>query len=292
MNGSDSPSVPPLSTVLIDPLLQRAFEEDLGRAGDVTTDFTVPETAQATARAVARQPGRIAGARIAARAFHHIDLGLEVTVHQDDASDCPAMGAILTVRGRARSILTAERVALNLLGHLSGIASQTRAYVEKTQGTKARITCTRKTLPGLRSVQKFAVRCGGGINHRYGLDDGILIKDNHIVAAGGITAAVDAARRHAGHMLRVEVETDTLDQVGEAVRAGADIVLLDNMSPDQLREAVALVAGRAVTEASGGVTLERIPAIAATGVDYISSGALTHSVQVLDIGLDFDPSPS
>ncbi len=278
----------PLPALLIDPVLTRAFEEDFGQAGDLTTDTVVPATAQARVVARARRPGRIAGAAIAARAFAMIDPTVKIEMGVPDGGSVDAWDTILTVEGPARSILSAERVALNMLCHLSGIATLTASFVAQVRGTKTRIVCTRKTTPGLRAVEKFAVRAGGGTNHRFGLNDGILIKDNHIAIAGGIEAAVAAARARAGHMVHVEVETDTIDQVRTAVTAGADTILLDNMSPPMLREAVALIDGRALTEASGGVTLETVAEIAAAGVDLISSGALTHSAPVLDIGLDFE----
>ncbi len=277
-----------LPLVMIDPVLIRAFEEDLGQAGDVTTDSVVPAQARARVAAIARKPGRVAGVGIAARAFTLMDADLAVKPALSDGAAVKGGETLLTVEGSARAILTAERVALNLVSHLSGIATLTAAFVERVKGTRARIVCTRKTTPGLRAFEKFAVRAGGGTNHRFGLHDGVLIKDNHIALVGGISAAVAAARERAGHMMRIEVETDTLDQVDEAVAAGADHILLDNMSPDLLRDAIARIDGRAVTEASGGVTLETVADIAATGVDLISSGALTHSAPVLDIGLDFE----
>ncbi|MGF1457124.1 MAG: carboxylating nicotinate-nucleotide diphosphorylase [Alphaproteobacteria bacterium] len=278
----------PLPAVLVAPLLARAYEEDLGQAGDVTTDSVVPAGASAKVAARARRPGRVAGAAIARQAFHTIDPALDVTLVTPDGASIAPGETILTVAGPAQAILTAERVALNFLGHLSGIATLTAAFVERVGNHKAKIVCTRKTTPTLRAVEKFAVRAGGGVNHRFGLYDGVLIKDNHIAVAGSITAAVAAARERSGHMMRVEVETDTLNQVEEALAAQADIILLDNMTPETLREAVTRVAGRAITEASGGVTLETVAAIAETGVDLISSGALTHSAPTLDIGLDFE----
>ncbi len=282
------PDLAPLSAIILDPVLRRAFEEDLGRAGDLTTDSVIPADARAAARAVARRPGRVAGADIAARAFHLIDPDLSVHIQCRDGMAVVPGETILRVDGPARALLTGERVALNMLGHLSGIATATAALVAAVEGTKAKIVCTRKTTPGLRALEKFAVRAGGGQNHRFGLDDGILIKDNHIAIAGDIATAVARARAQMGHMVHVEVETDTLEQVEAAVIAGADTILLDNMTPEQLRAAIALIDGRALAEASGGVTVESAAAIAATGVDLISSGAITHSAPTLDIGLDFD----
>ncbi len=278
----------PLPGVILDPLITSALAEDLGQAGDLTTDSVVPASARAKVAARARKPGVVAGAAMAARVFGHVDPSLEVAMAKQDGEPVAPGETILAVAGAARSILTAERVALNFLGHLSGIATLTAAFVERTRNHRARIVCTRKTTPGLRAVEKFAVRAGGGANHRYGLHDGILIKDNHIAIAGGITAAVASARARAGHMMRIEVETDTLDQVDEALTAGADIILLDNMAPETLRQGVDRIAGRALSEASGGVTLDTVADIAATGVDLISSGALTHSAPTLDIGLDFE----
>jgi len=277
---------PPLA-LLVEPLVRAALEEDLGRAGDITSQFTVPEDRQASARLVARAPGRIAGLIAAQIAFRLIDPDVAFTVAVPDGADADTGDVLATVTGRARSLLTAERVALNFLGPLSGTASATAALVKAVEGTQARIVCTRKTLPGLRVLQKYAVRCGGGFNHRFGLDDAAMVKDNHIAAAGGIAPALERLRAGLGHMVRIEVEVDSLAQLEEALAAGADTILLDNMNLDDLKRAVALSKGRAVLEASGNVTLARVRAIAETGVGYISSGALTHSASNLDIGLDF-----
>jgi nicotinate-nucleotide pyrophosphorylase (carboxylating) len=277
----------PPPALLVEPQVRAALEEDLGRAGDITSQLTVPQDRQAGARLVARAPGRIAGLIAAEIAFRLIDPGVTFAVSIPDGADAKAGDVLATVTGRARSLLTAERVALNFLGPLSGTASATAALVKAVEGTQARIVCTRKTLPGLRILQKYAVRCGGGFNHRFGLDDAAMIKDNHIAAAGGIAPALERLRAGLGHMAAIEVEVDSLAQLEEALAAGASVILLDNMSLDDLERAVALAKGRAVLEASGNVTLARVRAIAETGVDYISSGALTHSAANLDIGLDF-----
>lgn len=275
---------PPL--LLVEPIVRRALEEDLGRAGDITTELTIPAGQCVSARIVARGSGTICGMPMVGRAFSLIDPSLDIQEEISDGTSVSPRTTLATVRGSARSVLTAERVALNFLGHLSGIATATQALVAAIKGTKARIVCTRKTTPGLRVLEKYAVRCGGGFNHRFGLDDAILIKDNHIAAAGGIAAAMERARRGAGHMLKIEIEVDTLDQLEEALAAGADTILLDNMSPEMLRQAVAAAGSRADLEASGGVTLSAVRAIAETGVDYISSGAITHSAASLDVALD------
>lgn len=273
--------------LLIEPTVRHALEEDLGRAGDLTSDLVLPAGQRATALLVARKAGTIAGLNTAEAAFHLIDGSLKVVLETRDGSTVEAGTTLLGVRGSARSILAAERVALNFVGRLSGVATTTHALVEAVKGTKARIVCTRKTTPGLRILEKYAVRCGGGVNHRYGLDDAVLIKDNHIVAAGGIKNAVERVFSGLGHMVKVEVEVDSLEQLQIALELGVDTVLLDNMKPDMLAEAVKLTAGRAALEASGNVTLETVRAIAETGVDYISSGAITHSAPSLDVALDF-----
>ena len=280
-------SVPPLPTPIIEPLVRAALIEDLGRAGDITTDAIVPGEAQAETALVARQAGVVAGLDLALLAFKLIDPAIVAAVHLPDGTRISSGDLIATVSGPAKGILTAERVALNFLCHLSGIATATAAIVEAVRGTRARITCTRKTTPGLRAIQKYAVRVGGGANHRFGLDDAVLIKDNHIAAAGGIKPAVERVRGSIGHLVKVEVEVDTLAQLEEALAVGVDAVLLDNMQPEKLRRAVAMINGRAIAEASGGVTPATAPTIAATGVDLISIGWLTHSVTALDIGLDY-----
>ncbi|RWB67657.1 carboxylating nicotinate-nucleotide diphosphorylase [Mesorhizobium sp.] len=276
----------PLPRVMVEPLVRAALLEDLGRAGDITTDAIVPADATATMVLAARQPGVIAGLDMAALAFELMDPRTEVAIVLADGSAAAAGDVVATVHGPARALLTAERTALNLLCHLSGIATQTAAIVDAVRGTKATIVCTRKTTPGLRALEKHAVRAGGGANHRFGLDDAVLIKDNHIALAGDIRTAIDRARAAAGHMVKIEVEVDTLDQLDIALAAGVDAVLLDNMSVEQLTEAVAMVGGCAITEASGRVAAQTAPAIAATGVDLISVGWITHSAPILDIGLD------
>jgi nicotinate-nucleotide pyrophosphorylase (carboxylating) len=277
----------PPNRLLIEPIVRRALEEDLGRAGDVTSDLIVPAERRLAARLIARKPGTIAGLIAAECAFTLVDPSLQVRVETVDGSRADAGAVLATVEGSARSVLTAERVALNFAGHLSGVATATRALVDAVAGTKARIVCTRKTIPGLRVLEKYAVRCGGGFNHRFGLDDAVLIKDNHLVAAGGIKPAIARVRAGLGHMAKIELEVDSLGQLEEALALGIDTILLDNMAPTDLKRAVALTEGRAVLEASGNVTLATVRAIAETGVDYISSGAITHSAANLDVGLDF-----
>ncbi|MHB8884178.1 MAG: carboxylating nicotinate-nucleotide diphosphorylase [Methylovirgula sp.] len=281
MNG------PPLLRIMLEPLVRDALLEDLGRAGDLTTDAIVPADAKAETVLVARQHGVIAGLDLARLAFELIDPSIAFAISKPDGSEVAPGDLIATVSGPARGILIAERVALNFLGHLSGIASATAGIVAAIKGTKAQIVCTRKTTPGLRAIEKYAVRMGGGHNHRFGLDDAVLIKDNHVAIAGGVTEALERARKNVGHLVKIEVEVDSLDQLAEALAIGVDAVLLDNMGPDMLAQAVAMVSGRAITEASGRVTPETAPAIAASGVDLISIGWLTHSAAVLDIGLDF-----
>jgi nicotinate-nucleotide pyrophosphorylase (carboxylating) len=273
---------------IVDEAVASALAEDLGLAGDITTQATVPEDARAFGIISARKPGVVAGMQLVAAAFELLDPEVHIDVTIDDGGYIGAGEAIAKVSGNARALLTAERVAMNFLGHLSGIATLTQRYVEKVAGTQARIVDTRKTRPGLRAVEKMAVRAGGGVNHRFGLFDAILIKDNHIVAGGGIAQAIERARAHAGHMIKIEIEVTTLEELEAALEHAPDAVLLDNMSVERLREAVARVSGRAVTEASGGVSLETVRAIAETGVDLISVGALTHSAPTLDVGLDFE----
>jgi nicotinate-nucleotide pyrophosphorylase (carboxylating) len=280
-------SVSPLATIMIEPLVRAALLEDLGRAGDITSNAIVGEEARARVALVARQPGLVAGLDLALLAFRLVDPAIASDVTRRDGSRIEPGETIATLAGPARGLLTAERTALNFLCHLSGIATATASVVAAVRRYRARITCTRKTLPGLRTVQKYAVRIGGGSNHRFGLDDAVLIKDNHIAAAGGIRPAVERARAAVGHLVKVEVEADTLAQLDEALAAGVDAVLLDNMRLEEMRDAVAAVGGRAITEASGRITPEVAPAVAATGVDLISIGWLTHSVAALDIGLDY-----
>jgi nicotinate-nucleotide pyrophosphorylase (carboxylating) len=277
---------PPLQHI-VDAAVRAALEEDLGLAGDITTVATVPSGTRAEAAIVARTDGVVAGLVLANAAFQALDPDARITIETDEGEAVAAGGAIAQISGDARAILAAERVALNFMGRLSGIATLTRRYVDAIAGTKAKIVDTRKTTPGLRAFEKYAVRCGGGHNHRVGLFDAVLIKDNHIVAAGGVAAAVKAARAAVGHMIKIEVEVDTLEQLQVVMREKVDCVLLDNMKPATLTEAVGIVAGRCLTEASGGVNLDTVKDIAATGVDLISVGALTHSAAVLDLGLDF-----
>lgn len=279
---------PPLPELLIEPLVRAALTEDLGPSGDVTTQAVIAPDLTYHARINARDPGVISGAQLAELAFRLVDPALQVTILRPDGALVAAGETVMTIDGAAGSILSAERVALNFMGRLSGIATLTAAFVAETAGTKARITCTRKTTPGLRLVEKAAVRHGGGAAHRFSLSDAILIKDNHIAAAGGVAQVLRLARQNASHMRRIEIEVDTLAQLEEVLATGgADVVLLDNMRSEDLRAAVELVAGRLVTEASGNMRLGRIAEVAATGVDFISVGALTHSAQVLDLGLDF-----
>ncbi len=280
-------SRPPLLRIMLEPLVRNALLEDLGRAGDLTTDAIVPVDAKAETVLVARQHGVIAGLDLAGLAFELIDPSIAFAIAKPDGSAVAPGDLIATVSGPARGILTAERVGLNFLGHLSGIASATAGIVAAIKGTKAQIVCTRKTTPGLRAIEKYAVRMGGGHNHRFGLDDAVLIKDNHVAIAGGVTEALQRARKNIGHLVKIEIEVDSLDQLAEALAIGVDAVLLDNMGPETLAQAVAMVGGRAITEASGRVTPETAAAIAASGVDLISIGWLTHSAAVLDIGLDF-----
>lgn len=278
-----------LPQMLVEKAVAEALAEDLGEAGDITSVATVAPSARASGAIAARKPGIVAGLQVAEAAFRTLDENVAFEVLVRDGERVEPGQQIAHVAGNARALLTAERVALNFLGHMSGIATLTGAYVEKTSGTRAKIIDTRKTTPGLRALEKLAVRAGGGTNHRFGLFDAILIKDNHIIAAGGIGPALNKAREHAGHMVKVEIEVATLDELREALVHKPDAVLLDNMPVAALKAAVAEVAGRAITEASGGVNLETVRAIAETGIDLISVGALTHSAPVLDIGLDFKP---
>jgi nicotinate-nucleotide pyrophosphorylase (carboxylating) len=278
-----------LSPLEIDAVVTRALAEDLGRAGDITSIATIPEDTPARAIVVARQAGVISGLPFVAASFEKLAPDIAIAAQARDGAVVAAKTSLMTVTGPARAVLSAERVALNILGRLSGIASATHEFVRRVKGTKLRICCTRKTTPGLRSIEKYAVRCGGGFNHRFGLDDAILIKDNHIAVAGGIRPVLERAQAVAGHLVKIEIEVDTLDQLAEVIEAGiADVVLLDNMDPATLRKAVAMVAGKFVLEASGGVTLDQIAEIAATGVDYASSGWITHSAPNLDVALDIE----
>ena len=278
-----------LSPLVIDDAVARALEEDLGRAGDVTSTAIVPAGTPARAVVAARRPGVISGLPLVEAALRRLDPAVAIAGEARDGDAVEAGACLLAVTGDARAVLGAERVALNFLGHLSGIATATATFVRLIAGTNARVCCTRKTTPGLRALEKYAVRCGGGFNHRFGLDDAILIKDNHIAVAGGIRAVLARARAVAGHLVKIEIEVDTLDQLREVLAVGkADAVLLDNMDAATLRQAVALVAGKLTLEASGGITLDTIAAIAATGVDYASSGWITHSAPNFDVALDIE----
>ena len=281
------PFTRPPHPLLFESSVRAALEEDVGRAGDLTTDLLIDINQQAEARIVARAAGTLGGLICAVSAFRLIDAHMEIVCGALDGEEVAPDTAIATIRGRTRALLTAERVALNFLGHLSGIATATRELVNTVAGTGTRIVCTRKTTPGLRTLEKYAVRCGGGFNHRFGLDDAVLIKDNHVAAAGGIRFAVERVRAGLGHMTKLEVEVDTLAQLEEALSVGLKAILLDNMSVVELRQAVALAKGRAVLEASGGIVHASAREIALTGVDYISSGAITHSAPALDVALDF-----
>jgi len=276
-----------LPPFLVHRAVAAALEEDLGQAGDITTDPIISADATAEAEILARKPGVIAGQNLAAASFKALDPDAEFVADVADGGKVGAATLIAHVRGKARALLTAERTALNFLGHLSGIATLTAAYVAAVEGTRARIACTRKTTPGLRAFEKYAVRAGGGVNHRFGLYDAVLVKDNHIAAAGGLAQALEHLRARSGHLVKVEVEVDTLSQLEEALRFPIDAVLLDNMDVVTLQKAVALVDGRVLTEASGGVTLQTVRQIAETGVDLISVGALTHSAPRLDLALEW-----
>lgn len=284
--------LPELPQLMIDDAVHAALLEDWGRAGDITSQATIGAGVTARAVIVARKPGALAGIRLAETAFRLTSPDLKVEVLKTDGARLSPKDIVARIEGPARALLSAERVALNYLGHLSGIASATARFAEAISHTKARIVCTRKTTPGLRAFEKYAVRCGGGMNHRFGLDDAILIKDNHIAVAGGVTAAITAAKAFAGHLVKIEVEVDTLDQLREAIPAAPDVIMLDNMSPDRLAEAVAIVRAavgdQIKLEASGGIELDTVRAVAETGVDLISSGWITHSAPVLDLGLDIE----
>ena len=276
-----------LSPMAVENAVRQALDEDLGRAGDITSIATIPEAAQTRATLVARQAGVIAGLPLAVETFRQLSADIRIETNARDGIDVAKGMQILTITGPARAVLSGERTALNFVGRLSGVATLTAAYVKQTAGTKMRICCTRKTTPGLRALEKYAVRCGGGFNHRFGLDDAILIKDNHIAVAGGVRPVLERARGHAGHLVKIEIEVDTLDQLREVLDTKlADVVLLDNMDIPTLKQAVAIAQGRVVLEVSGGVTESSIAAIAATGVDYASSGALTHSAPNFDVALD------
>ena len=276
-----------LPSHLVDAAAAAALEEDLGLAGDITSLACIGDDVQANAAIVARRPGVIAGLDLALSTCWQVDPGLVADVRNGDGARVAAGDIVVALEGAARSILSAERVALNFLGHLSGVATATAALVDAVAGTDVKIVCTRKTTPGLRAFEKHAVKCGGGDNHRFGLFDAVMIKDNHIAASGGVAAALRAAKAAVGHTVKIEIEVDTLAQLDDVLAEGVDIVLLDNMSTDDLREAVARTNGRAILEASGNVTAATVRAIAETGVDVISSGWITHSAPCLDLGMDF-----
>jgi nicotinate-nucleotide pyrophosphorylase (carboxylating) len=275
-----------LPAPLIERLVRQALQEDLGLGGDITTNSTIPKDFIAHVSIVARQSGCIAGTDLATATFKALDPAIDITLCTPDGSYVEPGTELLRIAGSARTILTGERVALNFLGHLSGIATVTKRYAELVSNHRAKVTSTRKTLPGLRAIQKYAIRVGGGQNHRLALDDAILIKDNHIAIAGSVAIAIERAKQHAGHMVKIEVEVDTIEQLHEALNYDIDVVLLDNMDTQTLERAVEIVDGKILTEASGGITLETVEAIAATGVDLISIGALTHSVTSFDLSLE------
>jgi len=278
-----------LPSILIEELVRSALKEDLGHGLDITSAAALSPHIEARSIFKAREEGVLAGLILALSTFHHVDPDIEFEIFAQDGEVLDATQGIAMVSGPAQSILTAERVALNFMTHMSGIASLTRRYVLAVQGTNAKICDTRKTLPGLRAVQKYAVRAGGGFNHRFGLDDAVLIKDNHIAAAGGIAQVLDMTCNNTGHMVKIEIEVDTLEQLKEVLsHGGADVVMMDNFEPEDLKRGVEMVDRKMITEASGGVTLNTVKGIAETGVDYISVGALTHSAPTLDIGLDID----
>ncbi|MNU91031.1 Nicotinate-nucleotide pyrophosphorylase [carboxylating] [compost metagenome] len=278
----------PLPRLIIEPLVRNALLEDLGLAGDITSAAVIPADHRSVVVMAAREPGVIAGLDAADLAFQLVDPAIAMKRHVQDGATVAPGDIIATIEGPSRGLLTAERTALNFLGHLSGIASVTAKIVAAIAGSKASVACTRKTTPGLRALEKYAVRAGGGMNHRFALYDAVLIKDNHIAVAGGVRDAIRRARQGVGHLVKIEVEVDTLAQLRDVMDEGVDAVLLDNMTPEQLREAVGIVAGRAMTEASGRINPQTAAAIATTGIDLISVGWLTHSAPVLDIGLDFE----
>ncbi|WJR68745.1 carboxylating nicotinate-nucleotide diphosphorylase [Neorhizobium sp. CSC1952] len=285
-------SLAPLPRLIVEPPVRAALLEDLGLAGDITSTAVIPAEHRSTVIMAARKAGVIAGLDAAELAFQLVDPAISVTRHVPDGTAVKRGDTIATIEGPSRGLLTAERTALNFLGHLSGIATVTAGIVAAVEGSKVSVVCTRKTTPGLRALEKYAVRAGGGMNHRFALHDAVLIKDNHVAIAGSVAEAIRRARTGVGHMVKIEVEVDTLTQLHEAMEIGVDAVLLDNMTPDELREAVAIVAGRAITEASGGITPETAAAVAASGVDLLSVGWITHSAPTLDIGLDFQSASS
>ena len=279
-------TVSPLPDIILDPIVRLALEEDFGRAGDITTDSTIDAVSTIQAHIISRESGRLAGIDAASYTLKLVDSSIDFEVQKVDGDRLEPNDCVGVLTGKSRSILLAERVVLNFLGHLSGIASLTETYVSQVSHTKAKILCTRKTTPGLRALEKKAVVCGGGNSHRYGLDDAILIKDNHIAACGSVTEALNRAKSNVGHLQKIEVEVDTLDQLKEALQFKPDVIMLDNMDIKTLKNAVELIDGRCISEASGGVDIQSVSKIAETGVDYISVGALTHSAKNLDLGLD------
>lgn len=283
---STMPVVSPLPVLMIEPIVRAALLEDLGRAGDLTSDAIVPPGQTMSGVIASRQRGVVAGVAVAELAFRLLDANAEIAIERTDGARVEPGDVVMRLRGDARAFLSAERVALNFLCRLSGIATATASIVDAVRPHPARVTCTRKTTPGLRMLEKHAVRAGGGANHRFGLDDAVLIKDNHVAMAGGVRQAIERARHAVGHLVKIEVEVDTLEQLDEALAVGADAILLDNMTPDQMREAVRRTNGRAVLEASGRISPANAAAIAATGVDILSAGWLTHSAPILDLGLD------
>jgi nicotinate-nucleotide pyrophosphorylase (carboxylating) len=278
----------PLTPFLIEPVVRLALAEDLGRSGDLTTDLIISPEARGKARINARKSGVISGLGLVELTYRCLDSQVKVTPFVSDGTEVEAKDCLMEIEGPLRSILTGERVGLNFVGHMSGIANETHTIVQAVEGTRARVCCTRKTTPGLRAIEKYAVRCGGGYNHRLGLDDAVLIKDNHVAASGSLTQAIASVRAGIGHMVKIEVEVDNLDQFQELLEAGIDVALLDNMSVEDMAKAVESNQGRAILEASGGITIETAKNIADTGVDILSLGWLTHSAPNFDVGLDFD----
>ncbi|WP_319772936.1 carboxylating nicotinate-nucleotide diphosphorylase [Breoghania sp.] len=281
-------TLPELPRLMIDDAVKAALLEDWGRAGDITSQATIPADTQARAVIVSRKSGRLSGLGFVESACRQTDGSIRVERLASDGATLEPGTPVARIEGPARAVLACERVGLNYLGHLSGIATATAQFAERISHTRASIVCTRKTTPGLRAFEKYAVRCGGGANHRFGLDDAILIKDNHIALAGGVALAIERARAHVGHLVKIEVEVDTLEQLREAMEAKPDVVLLDNMGPETLRTAVDIIDARALSEASGGINLETVKTIAEAGVDLISIGWITHSAPTLDLGLDIE----
>ena len=277
-----------LNPLLIEPVVRAALAEDLGRAGDITSQATIPADMQARAVMAARKPGTVSGLDVAACAFRVIDPGLAFTPLVEDGAEVAAGTSLARIEGNARALLTAERVALNFMSRMCGVATLTARYTELISHTKAKVIDTRKTTPNLRAFEKYAVLCGGGMNHRFGLDDAVLIKDNHIAVAGGVKPALRAAKAAVGHLVKIEIEVDNLAQLAEVIEEGADFVLFDNMTTEDMRRGVEMIGGRFKVEASGGINLETARAIAETGVDVLSVGALTHSAPIMDIGLDIE----